>query len=294
MCVCVFSPAFPVVGWVVDPQLYRTSRPEAAQLPQGPIHEDFPAGNATKIQRAVGRATSSQREESSESGCHINASHGPSEMAGKTASPPRSYPPGFASPSYASEMRHWQEEGFVERRNLQSHQARNGESSWKAGIESKAYRLRLSRSSRKLLHRFRRVRSYEATTPASSLSSSSSSFSVALQPRKRARFSLHLSAAPQRRKMSLGRKQRRRQQTGPSVAMTKGVSAEEKLWKCPICGCEESHLGSGAQRGLDQLSDAASSKGLFDVASQQLPSNTAPPKGNVLFTTLYCMIMMTL
>ncbi|XP_060106603.1 uncharacterized protein LOC132580014 [Heteronotia binoei] len=270
---------FPVVGWGVDPRSdERTSKSDAVQPPRASIHEDFPAGNVMKMQRAVGRATSSQRDEPSRSGCHINASHSWSEMEGKTSSPARSYPPGFPSPSYVetSEKRHWQEEGFTERRNLKS-RAKSGESFWKAGLDSQAYRLRLSRSSRKLLGNLRQVPSYEAT-PTSSLSSSSSSYSVALQPRKRTRFSLHLCAAPRRRKTSLVHKKPRRQQTDLNVAMARDASTVEKLWECPICGCEESHQCLIAQRRLDRQADAVPSKGLLDVASQRRSSFTAPLK----------------
>ncbi|XP_077162322.1 uncharacterized protein LOC143821820 [Paroedura picta] len=265
---------FPVVGWSVDPRSEgQTSKSDATQHQQVGIHEDLPAGNAAETQKdgAVGRAASSQRAKSSGGSCHIDATCSRAEMKGKTSSPAHSCRPGFAYPSYAesSESRRWQEKVFAERRNLKS-RARRGESSRKAaGLDSKAYRLRLSRSSRKLLHDFSHVPSYES----SSLSSSSSSYSVALRPRKRTRLSLHLSAAPQTRKMRREYKKPRRSHTAPNVAQPKNASTVEKCWKCPICGCGEPHSCAIAQRGLDRLVDAMSSIQLSDVAGQP-----APPK----------------
>lgn len=267
--------------WGVDSQLDgQTSKPDAAQPPQASIHEDFPAGNTAKIQSAVGREISFRRDKSSGSGCHINASHSRSQMEGKT-SPGHRYRPGFASPSYpeTSEIRRWQEESFMERRNLR-HRARSRDLSWRAGIDSKAYRLRLSRSSRKLLRNLSHIRYYEATS-ASALSSSSSSCSVALRPGKCTGFSLCLSTTPERRKISLKRKKVRRQRTDLNVAMARGVSTVEKMWKCPKCSCEKSHPCSVAQ-----LEDAVSSKGLRGVARQPLSFSTASLKGNVLFPAL--------
>ncbi|XP_054853236.1 uncharacterized protein LOC129341903 [Eublepharis macularius] len=293
------------VGWRADTQLDgRTSRSDAAQPPQASIHIDFPAGSAMKIQRDgdVGCATASQRNESLGTG--FNASQGQSEMAGETPTPTHRYPPSFVSPSRAeaSEMRGWQDgfverrgqdgfmerrrkDGFVERRPLKG-RARSKASSQKADEDPKDYHWRLSKSNRKRLRNLSRVPSYEIS-PASSLSSSSSSCSVGSQPRKHISFPPRLSATSQTRKRSLVYKKPGRQQAGPNDAMVRDASTLEKLWECQICHCKESYPSSVTQRGLLQLADApVPSKGLLDVASQALFSSTAPLKDHDTDQTL--------